>query len=99
MAHSLWRHQTIVPSTEPPAQETTTQAISSGALIALVVGLIVLLWRRSRSDGRTSRRKVRITGWSELLHLCAGVVRGVLWLIAIAILLGRIEFWPSGRRW
>ena len=68
-------------------------------LVAIAVAT-VLLWHRSRSmPGPRRRRSAVVSGWGDLLRLVASVARGVLWLIAVLLLLGRIVFWPSGRRW
>ena len=100
MEPSLWQHQTIEPITVPNASETTVQAFASGVLVGIVVVVTVLLWLRSRPRLAARRRRTAIvSGWGDLFRLLAGVARGVLWLIVVVLLLGRIVFWPAGRRW
>ena len=100
MEPSLWQHQTIEPIASSVARDTTAQAFVSGVLVGLVLGATVLLWRRSgprRVPGR--RRAAVVSGWGELFRFVGGCARGILWLIAVLLLLGRIVFWPAGRRW
>ena len=73
---------------------------TDGVLVGIVMVATVLLWHRSRSmPGARRRRPAVVSGWGDLFRLVASVARGVLWLIAVLLLLGRIVFWPSGRRW
>ena len=99
MEPSLWQHQTIEPITGP-APRDTVQVFASGVLVGIVMVATVLMWHRSRSmRGVRRRRSAVVSGWGDLFRLVASVARGVLWLIAVLLLLGRIVFWPSGRRW
>ena len=100
MEPSLWQHQTLEPVTDAGPRDTTAQAFASGVLVGIVMVATVLLWHRSRSmPGPRRRRSAVVSGWGDLFRLVASVARGVLWLIAVLLLLGRIVFWPSGRRW
>ena len=100
MEPSLWQHQTIEPITGPAPRDMTAQVFASGVLVGIVIVATVLLWHRSRSmPGPRRRRSAVVSGWGDLFRLVASVARGVLWLIAVLLLLGRIVFWPSGRRW
>ena len=100
MEPSLWQHQTIEPITGPAPRDTTAQAFASGVLVGIVMIATVLLWHRCRSmPGARRRRSAIVSGWGDLLRLVASVARGVLWLIVVLLLLGRIVFWPAGRRW
>ena len=100
METSLWQHQTVEPIAGPVARDVAVQAFTSGVLVGIVVVATVLLWRRSRSRlGAGRRRTVVVSSWGDLFRLIASGARGVLWLIAMLLLLGRIVFWPAGRRW
>ena len=96
----LWQHQTIEPVTGPAPRDSSAQVFASGVLVGIVMVATVLLWLRSGSMRGTGRRRPAVvSGWDDLFRLVASVARGVLWLIAVLLLLGRIVFWPSGRRW
>src|SRR5690554_3272128 len=100
MEPSLLRHQTIEPINGPAPRDMTTQVFASGVLTGIVVVATMLLWHRSGSmPGARRRRPAVVSGWGDLFRLVASVARGVLWLIAVLLLLGRIVFWPTGRRW
>ena len=100
MEPSLWQHQTIEPIASPVARDTTAQAFASGVLVGIVIGITVLLWRRSGSRLGAGRPRAAVaSGWGELFRFVAGCARGILWLIAVLLLLDRIVFWPAGRRW
>lgn len=100
MEPSLWQHQTVDTIADPLGPDLTVQAFASGVMAGIVVVVAILLWRQPRSRMAARRRRAAIvTGWGDLFRLVATVVRGVLWLIAVLLLLGRIVFWPAGRRW
>lgn len=100
MEPSLWEHQTVDAIAHPPRPDSTVQAFASGVLAGIVVAVAILLWRRSRPRALiTPRRAAIISGWGDLFRLVAGIARGILWMIAVLLLLGRIVFWPAGRRW
>ena len=100
MEPSLWQHQTVEPTVNPMARNPTVNAFASGVLVGIVLVVTVILWHRPRSTlGARRRRTVVVSGWGDLFRLVGSVARGGLWLIAVLLLLGRIVFWPAGRRW
>ena len=100
MEPSLWQHQTLEPISGPIARDATVQTFASGVLVGIVLAASVLLWRRSGLGPTAGRRRAPIlTGWGDLFRLFGGIVRGGLWLVAALLLLGRVLFWPAGRRW
>lgn len=100
METSLWTHQTLESAGPPAAHDTTVPAFTSGLLVGVIIVATVLLWRRPRWRRGTIRSGAPIvTGWSDLFRLVGAIVRGGLWLIAALLLLGRVLFWPAGRRW
>ena len=100
MEPSLWEHHATDPITSPVVRDMTVQAFASGVLVGIVVVAAVLMWHRSRSRLRPLRRGMRVvSGWGDLFRLGTSVARGVLWLLGLLLLLGRIVFWPMGRRW
>ena len=100
MEPSLWQHQTIEMMTGPVTRDMTVQAFASGVLVGIVIVTTMHLWRRSRSMPVARRRRPAVvSGWGDLFGLVAGISRGVVWLIAVLFLLGRMVFWPAGRRW
>ncbi len=100
MQSSLWQHQTLEPISTPVARDMTVQTFASGILVGIVLAATVLLWRRPPFKPTVRRRRAPIlTGWGDLFRLFGGIVRGGLWLVAALLLLGRVLFWPAGRRW
>lgn len=96
----LWAHQTLESAGPPAAHDTTVQTFTCGLLVGVIIVATVLLWRRPRSRRGTIRSGAPIvTGWGDLFRLVGAIVRGGLWLIAALLLLGRVLFWPAGRRW
>lgn len=100
MEPSLWQHQntdSIVASVGP---DPTVQAFASGLLAGAVIVATILLWHRARAKPiATGGRMIAVSGWGELFRLIGGILRGVLWLIAVLLLLARVVLWPAGRRW
>jgi hypothetical protein len=100
MEPSLWQHQTIEPITGPAPRDMAAQVFACGVLVGIVIVTTVLLWRRSRLAPSAPRRRSHVVrGWGDLLRLIASVAHGVLWLVAVLLLLGRLVFFPAGRRW
>lgn len=100
MEPSLWQHQTVEPIAVPVPRNMAVQTFASGILAGIIVVATVLLWRRSQPRLRTRPRpRALVSGWSDLFRLVAGVARGALLLIVGLFVLGRVLFWPAGRRW
>lgn len=100
MENSPWQHQTIEPSNVAVARDMTAQAFASGVLVGIVLAATVLLWRRPQSRRGTIRRRAHaVSGWGDLFRFVGAIVRGGLWMVAALLLLGRVFFWPAGRRW
>ena len=100
MDPSLWQHQTVAPTVNPMARDPMLNAFASGVLVGIVLVATVILWRRSGSTLGARRRPIGVvSGWGDLVRLVGSVIRGGLWLIGVLLLLGRIVFWPAGRRW
>jgi uncharacterized RDD family membrane protein YckC len=82
------------------ARDPMLNAFASGVLVGIVLVATVILWRRSGSTLGARRRPIGVvSGWGDLVRLVGSVIRGGLWLIGVLLLLGRIVFWPAGRRW
>jgi hypothetical protein len=100
MDPALWQHQIVRPTIVPVTSEMAFQTFASGVLFGIVLVAAVLLLRRgSRRPGPARRRRPLVTGWSDLFRLLGSLVRGALFLVFGLLLLGRVLFWPAGRRW
>jgi hypothetical protein len=99
MEPSIWQHQSVQPSDLPVAHTGAVNAFVSGLLIGGVVVGVILLRLRRRPVPRITNRRVHTSGWVDLFRLLAALARGALWLVVALLLVGRVLFWPAGRRW
>jgi Zn-dependent protease with chaperone function len=99
MDPSLWQHQTVQTSPVPVPRDMAVQTFVSGVLLGIVLVATVLLWRRGRRGPSSATRRPLLTGWGALFSLLGAVARGALLLVFGFVLLGRVLFWPAGRRW
>jgi membrane protein implicated in regulation of membrane protease activity len=68
-------------------------------LVAFVLVAFALYVRRQFRAPYLGGRRPLLTGGSDLLGLIGAVVRGAFYLAFSFLLLGRLLFWPRGRRW
>ncbi|MET0399122.1 MAG: hypothetical protein ABW277_20175 [Longimicrobiaceae bacterium] len=95
----LWQHQTPDPGFPVPPPVSPWQSWLSILLVALVlVAFALYAHRQFRAPSAGGRRPI-LTGGGDLLGLIGAVVRGVFYLAFSFLLLGRLLFWPRGRRW
>ena len=95
----LWQHQTADPSPILPPPSGPLRSLGSTILAGIVlVAFIAHARREFRNAARTGRR-LRLTGWSDLPVFFGVLARAVILLPLSFLLIGRVLFWPRGRRW
>ena len=95
----LWQHQPMDAGLPVPPPVSPWQGVVSIALVVLVVMAFTLYARRQLRAPYPHGRRPLLTGGRDLLGLIGAVVRGAFYLAFSFLLLGRLFFWPRGRRW
>lgn len=95
----LWQHQPTDAGLPVPPPVSPLQGVVSIALVVLVVMAFALYARRQLRAPDAHGRRPLITGVRDLLGLVGTILRGTVYLSFSFLLLGRILFWPRGRRW
>jgi hypothetical protein len=100
MDPSLWRHATVQQNVNRAASMSPLEVFVLGMAVGVLIVIMAACFHKSESRGSgTGGRRAFVTGWADLFLLVGAVARGALLLVVALLLLGRVLFWPTGRRW
>jgi hypothetical protein len=100
MDPSLWNHVIAHPGVDLAAGVSPLEAFLLGvAASGVVVAGAACSGGAPRAGSGAAGRRALVTGWVDLFRLVGAVARVGLLLMVGLLLLGRVLFWPAGRRW